>query len=147
VIDVPILILLVAAAEVVLLVRVGAVVGGMPVLFILLGTGVAGWLLLRSRRAAEIPQIIVSALAGRLRRDKTVAPESQFILGSLLLILPGLLSDIAGVVLLVRYFTQRRRSPRGPEPGARRRGTGSRTRGETIDVDFKVLDQNDDSQQ
>lgn len=141
---VPILILLIAAAEVVLLVRLGAFFGGMPVLVLLLGTGAVGWLLLRSRHAAEIPQIIVSALAGRLRRDRSVAHESQFILGALLLVLPGLLTDVAGVFLLMRYFVQRRRSPSSRVPRSR---SGARSREETIDVDFKVLDQEDDSQQ
>lgn len=140
---VPILILLIAAAEVVLLVRAGALLGGMPVLLLLLVTGAIGWLLLRSRHASEIPQIIVSALAGRLRRDKAVAHESHFILGALLLLLPGVLTDLAGVYLLLRYFIHSRRSPRKRGPRSR---SGARPREETIDVDFKVLDEDDDSQ-
>jgi len=97
--------LLLPILELAVLIRVGAAVGIGVTLLLLLAGAVAGSIVLRQVGAATIRRLSAAS-----RRDPAVAPpvagpppaETALLVGAgLLLIVPGFLSDVAGLLLLV----------------------------------------------
>jgi len=130
----PMLLLLLLFAEVAALIKLGQTIGGGFVLLEIVATAALGFGLFR--------------LAGRtfLRTNELIAVmanPSQYlrqsgwalILAGLLLIVPGVLSDLFALVLLGRFLWGRISGPRS-------RGGRSRSRqdGRTIDVEYHVHD-------
>ena len=116
-------------AEIALLIKFGQAVGGGIILLEILLTGGLGFLLLRAAgRSALEPGRLIELLMRPPNRN-LVQSFGLLFLGGLLLLLPGILSDAAGLVLVARYFLQRGGTSRGrPEDP------------DTIDVEFTVHD-------
>ncbi|MFC2082686.1 FxsA family protein [Candidatus Bipolaricaulota bacterium] len=116
--------------ELTLLIVVGQGIGiGFMFLYVLL-TGVLGaWLMIAVGRTAFQPaQLIGLFLHATKSRDSARSPAEGLLLGCLLLIIPGILTDIAGLVLIARFFI-RRGSPRQ-----------SSSDSNSIDIEFDVRD-------
>ncbi|MDI2027252.1 FxsA family protein [Saccharopolyspora sp. TS4A08] len=98
----PILVLLLIAgvAELAVLIAMGQAIGLLPTLGLLvLGAVLGSWLLRREgrRTLAEVRE------AARMRRsaDKEISDGMLIAAGGLLIVLPGFLSDVAGLLLLL----------------------------------------------
>ena len=125
---VPILLFAFVCIEIVLLIKLAQVGGGFVLAEILL-SGVIGYLVLRlagktSVRADTLIELLLRP-AANLRR-----PGWGLIFGAILLIIPGIMSDILGIVLILRHLlarpTRPSEAPTGPS--------------DVIDVDFEVRD-------
>lgn len=113
-------------AELAVLIKLGQAVGAAGVLLEILATAALGVLLLRrAGRSVFEPARIIELLSRRPTRS-LVQSLGLLFFGGLLLLLPGLLSDVVGVVLVARFFL-RRRIPQPPPQDP-----------ETIDVEFHV---------
>jgi UPF0716 protein FxsA len=94
------LFIVVPIAELYVIIQVGAAIGVWPTLLLLLLDAIVGsWLLKREGRAAW--RRFNEALAERRMPGKEVADGFLIILGGALLIAPGFLTDILGVLLLI----------------------------------------------
>jgi UPF0716 protein FxsA len=125
----PFLLFVLLCAEIALLIKFGQAVGGGPVFLEILLTGGLGILFLRSAGQSIFePARVIDLLSRRPTRNLVQSLGSLF-LGGLLLLIPGLLSDAVGLILVLRFFLQRGRAPR-------RRPDDPHT----IDVDFHVHD-------
>lgn len=95
--------LVLAGLELLAIVRVAGGIGVLPTLLLLVGIGVLGMMLVRRQGLATIARVQASLQAGRLPVADVF--EGVCILAAgLLLALPGLLSDVAGVALLLPPF-------------------------------------------
>jgi UPF0716 protein FxsA len=92
--------IVVPIAELFVIIQVGELIGVWPTLLLLLLDAIVGsWLLKREGRAAW--RRFNEALAERRMPGKEVADGFLIILGGALLIAPGFLTDILGVLLLI----------------------------------------------
>jgi UPF0716 protein FxsA len=102
--------IVVPVLEVVLLVRIGQAVGFLPTLALVLGTGIVGAALARTEGLRILFQARRELLAGQIPGQALLDGISVLVAGVLLLA-PGILTDIAGIALLVppsRRWIQRR---------------------------------------
>jgi len=126
----PVVLFAVACIEVIGLIRIGLVIGGMPVLGLILLTAVLGLTILRLKGGPAVTSMVVSLFAGRLTPKQLLRRrELSVLLGGILLIVPGLLTDALGCVFVIRYLFTRRDPQR----------FGKEER-DAIDVEFKVHD-------
>ena len=91
--------LLLILVEISLFVLVGGAIGLLPTLAIVLGTGVLGGIVLRSQGQKTLARMADTVMAPR-----SLASAGDGVLvaiAGILLILPGFLTDLAGLVLLV----------------------------------------------
>ncbi|MDA3631115.1 FxsA family protein [Saccharopolyspora oryzae] len=94
-----VVLLIAVAAEIAVLVALGQVIGVLPTLGLLVAGAVLGaWLLRREGRRT----MVEFREAARLRRspDREISDGVLIAASGLLIILPGLLSDVAGLLLL-----------------------------------------------
>jgi UPF0716 protein FxsA len=123
----PFLSFVLLCAEIALLIKFAQAVGGGTVLLEILLTGVLGILLLRmAGRSVFNPAGVIELLMRRPIRN-LVQSLGLLFLGGLLLLIPGLLSDAVGLILVVRFFLQGGRGPRKRPDDP-----------DTIDIDFHV---------
>ena len=124
----PLITFIALCIEIAVLIKFGQAFGGVPVLLEILLSGALGILFLRKAgRSVFEPGRLIELLTRRPTRDLLQALGLLFF-GGLLLLIPGLLSDIVGFVLVVRFFLQgggRVSEQRSEDP-------------ETIDVEFRV---------
>ena len=129
----PLLLIGLPLAEIALLIEAGRLLGGaMPVLLLLIAAALAGILLIRHQSLASLAAVR-AALARNEAPGEALLDGACAMAAGLLLILPGFLSDLAAIALLVRPMRralagrllggQRRRpagpaDPRRPAPGA-----------------------------
>ena len=126
----PLLLFALACIEVFGLIRIGRVIGGPTVLGVILLTAVVGLVLLRLRGGTALTAVVVSLLAGRVSSKELFRRrELSLLLGGILLLIPGLLTDVLGLGLVARYLLTRGRPqrPAKEEP-------------DVIDVEFEVHD-------
>jgi UPF0716 protein FxsA len=117
--------------ELAILVKLGTMIGFWPMLAVIFGVGALG-LLLAQRQGLRTLRAIQSDLAvGRMPAPRLL-DQAMIMVGGVLLILPGLLTDLAGIALvlpptrsLVKKALAHRltRRIRRQYPGARRPGT------------------------
>ncbi|HSW28937.1 MAG TPA: FxsA family protein [Longimicrobiales bacterium] len=96
--------------EVVLLVRIGQAVGFLPTLAVVLGTGIVGAALARAEGLRILFQARQELMMGRIPGQALLDGISVLVAGAFLLA-PGILTDIAGIALLVppsRRWIQRK---------------------------------------
>jgi UPF0716 protein FxsA len=86
--------------EIALLIKVGQNIGLLPTLALLIGAALAGGLLLRYQGLAVLAQLRGNLSAGRMP-GRTIADAMMIGVAALLLVLPGLLSDVAALALLL----------------------------------------------
>jgi UPF0716 family protein affecting phage T7 exclusion len=125
----PFITFVVLCAEIALLIKLGQAVGGGSVLIEILLTGGLGILLLRMAGRSVFEPARLLELLMRSPTRNLVKSLGLLFLGGLLLLIPGLLSDAVGLVLVFRFFLQGGRTPRGRPDDPN-----------TIDVDFQVHD-------
>ncbi len=132
VISVPILIFFYACLELFGLVEIGRLIGGAAIFGEILITGVAGILILRVSVGKALPGMVINLFAGRFSLKALFHNrELRLLLAGVLLVIPGVISDIAGLALLVRHFT--------PIPTRHRHH--HKTDSDVIDVEYKVHDE------
>ncbi len=125
----PLLTFVLLCAEIALLIKFGQAVGGGPVLLEILLTGGLGILLLRTAGRSVLEPARLIELLTRFPTRNRVQSLGLLLLGGILLLIPGLLSDALGLVLVARFFLHGGRTPRRSpdEP-------------DTIDIEFEVKD-------
>ena len=116
-------------SEIALLIKFAQAFGGGPVLLEILLTGGVGILLLRMAGRSVFEPARVIQLLMRSPTRNLVQSLGLLLVSGLLLLIPGLLSDAFGLVLVARFFLQGGRPPRRSpdEP-------------DTIDIEFEVKD-------
>lgn len=125
-------------AEVALFVLVVRWIGGWPAFLIMAATSLLGGWLIRKEGLRVVSAVRDAARNGRLP-DRAVADTRTIMFAGLLLVLPGFLSDVVGLVVLAPPVRPLARRALGRTPLARRvpgRGVGPRgpvVRGEVVD--------------
>ena len=116
--------------ELTLLILVGQSIGIGLVFAQVVLTGILGsWLMVAIGRTAFQPaQLIGLFLHATRSRGSSRSPTEWLLLGCLLLIIPGILTDIAGLVFIVRFFLS----------GGPQRQPSEES--DSIDVEFDVHD-------
>lgn len=88
--------------ELALLIRTGQAIGVWPTLGIVVGTAILGVLVLRRQGNRMLSRLQEALAAGRAPADDgTLAAGPMVVLAALLLILPGLITDAMGLLLLI----------------------------------------------
>lgn len=123
--------------EIAVLIKVGQTIGLFPTLALVIGAAIAGGLLLRQQGLSVLGQLRDNVNSGRMP-GRTIADAMMIGLASLFLVLPGLLSDVVALALLlppVRGWIYAALASRvtvvsassyraGPDHGPRLRGEG-----------------------
>lgn len=91
---------MVPLAELYVLIQIGQVIGLVPTLLLLLADSIIGTLLLKSQGRAAWRRFNEATAAGRIPA-REVADGALIILGGALLLTPGFLTDIFGLLLLI----------------------------------------------
>jgi len=113
----------VPALEIYLLIRVGAIIGGFETFMVILFTGIVGANLAKSQGFAVLRQLEEEAKTG-LTTGATVVEGVMVLIGGILLITPGLLTDLFGVLLMFP-ITRRFMAPRLIKAFKERSGSNS----------------------
>jgi UPF0716 protein FxsA len=123
----PIVIFIAACAEIILLIKLGQVIGAAPVVGIVLLSAVLGITFLRMGGKAALSRLARNALMGQLSTKDFLRRELSVLLAGILFLVPGLLSDGVGLILLARYALSRpKRSSPEPPPE------------DVIDIEYEV---------
>lgn len=149
-------ILFLPLAEIAGFVVVGRMIGVLPVLGLVLAGGVIGLFLLRLQGADALRKLTAESRAGR-DAGRSLVHAALIVVAAFLLIVPGFISDIFGLLLFVpfvRDFVWSIAKPRvtvfGGGPGFSSRGpdggpTPDRGRGgQVIDLDPQDFERRDD---
>jgi UPF0716 protein FxsA len=91
---------IVPAVELYLLIQIGERIGGLATFAMLLGTGILGATLARAEGLRVLRTWQSSLAAGTVPPDGVIS-GALVLLGGVLLITPGVLTDVAGLLLLV----------------------------------------------
>ncbi|UJW84337.1 FxsA family protein [Devosia sp. SL43] len=86
--------------EIAIFIKVGQTIGLFPTLGLVIGAAVLGGLLLRQQGLSVLTQLRSNVNSGRMP-GKTIADAMMIGLASIFLVLPGFLSDIVALALLV----------------------------------------------
>ena len=126
----PVLVHFLLFAEIAALIKLGQTIGGGSLLIEILATAALGMLLLRlAGRAFVRANELVALMANPSRYFRSSG--LSLILAGILLVVPGLLSDLAGLVLVVRYVVTRT-SPGNHDPKPKDP--------DVIDVEYSIHD-------
>ena len=98
------LILVVPIVEILFMIKVAGYIGGLATVLLILGTCVIGATIVRRIGARAWAELQQSAATGRLPRD--IVDKVIVLLGGVLLLVPGFITDVIGIVLLIP-FTRR----------------------------------------
>lgn len=96
---IPLLFLALPIIEILILVRMGSINGWLPFAWVLAAIA-AGWLLIWQERTLFIPRLF-GALQARAAIPQILFQTGRRFIAGVLLIMPGVLTDIAALVLLV----------------------------------------------
>ncbi len=91
---------LVPLAELALLIYVGSRVGVWWTIGTVIAVGVAGTLLARTQGLAALRRVVAAVEAGRMPGDELLG-AAVVLVGAVLLVTPGFLTDVAGLLCLV----------------------------------------------
>jgi UPF0716 protein FxsA len=139
----PALILAFVVAEIVVFVAAIELFGGLAVLAAILVTGIAGSALLKRQGLKALSSLGSRPAGGQPNGFEAVFGGAWLALAGLLLIFPGFLADIAGLMLMIppvrRYLTKRAGKwisiqPNPYATGARWGGPGPMIEGEAVEV-------------
>ena len=120
--------------ELALLIKLGQGIGGGLVFAEILLSGFLGYSLMRfvGRVVFQPAQLIGMFLHAAGSGFSSRKPVEWLLFGSLLLIVPGILTDILGLIFIARFFVRGRSLRQPPSPSDPN----------TIDVEFDVHDDN-----
>lgn len=93
---------LVPLAELWILIEIGKVIGSVPTILLVLGTALLGALLVRSQGFHILREIRRELAQGVLPGEK-LFDGLCVLIGGLLLVVPGLITDLGGFLLLIPY--------------------------------------------
>lgn len=93
---------LVPLAELWILIEIGKVIGTVPTIILVLGTALLGALLVRSQGFYILREIRRELAQGFLPGEK-LFDGLCVLIGGLLLVVPGLITDLGGFLLLIPY--------------------------------------------
>lgn len=110
--------LLVPAVELYVLIQVGSVIGALPTIALTIVTALAGAALMRSQGLMTLQTLQVQ-LAQGARPESTLVEGALIVLGGMLLLIPGFITDALGLALLLPPLRKRLAS------GVVRRQTGA----------------------
>ncbi len=127
----PLVLFLFACVEIAVLVKLGQVIGGGAVIGEVLLSAVLGMITLQVKGRSILKNVAISVFIGRLTLRSLMRRELLPLIAGILLIVPGVLSDLFALYLLARYALLR-----PPSTGGRADDTSSSD--ETIDVEYKV---------
>jgi len=122
----PILVFVFFCAEIVILIKLAGVIGGGFILLEIIASGVVGYLVIKRAGRAILRSDQLIALLSR-PFSGIYRLRFSLVLAGLLLFLPGILTDLAGLFLLVLQLFSRRPPQRKEE--------------DVIDVEFRVYDE------
>ena len=128
----PLFLFVLACAEIAVLVKLGQGIGGGAVLGEVLLSGVLGMIILQLKGRAILKNVAVSVFIGRLTLRSLMRRELLPLIAGILLIFPGMLSDVFALYLLLRYSLTRPLSSGNTSDTSDADGT--------IDVEYKVHD-------
>lgn len=86
--------------EIAIFIKVGQTIGLLPTLALVIGAAVLGGLLLRQQGVSVLGQLRSNVSTGRLP-GRTIADAMMIGLAALFLVLPGFLSDVVALALLL----------------------------------------------
>jgi UPF0716 protein FxsA len=86
--------------ELAILIKAGETIGFWPTISLLIGAGVLGVLVIRAEGLSMVGRMLAAVNAGKLPFEPMLDGYARIIAGSLLIV-PGFLSDILGLLLLV----------------------------------------------
>jgi UPF0716 protein FxsA len=86
--------------ELYLLIKIGQILGPLPTILLVVFTGIAGWTLTKNQGLQVLSAIRNDLQEGRIPGDKLVS-GLIIIVGGAFLLTPGLITDIAGFLLLL----------------------------------------------
>ena len=128
----PFMLFVLACVEIAVLVKFGQAVGGRVVLGEVLLSGVLGMIILQLKGRSILKNVAMSVFIGRLTLRSLMRRELLPLIAGILLVVPGVLSDLFAFYLLLRYTLVR-------PPLSGNRSDTSDTDG-TIDVEYEVHD-------
>ena len=146
-----VLLLLLPILEIAVLIQVGGWIGAGPTLLLVVLAGITGSLLLRHQGLATLRRAQDSLDRGELPVGAVFAGFCV-VIGAILLIIPGFLTDIVGILLLVpflrdalgRWLLDRMRANGSMRVWMSRTEAGpsgpTRTTGEVIDVEYQEVE-------
>ena len=131
--------------EIMLLIKAGATIGFWPTVGLLFAAAVLGILVIRNQGLTMVSRVLSAVNEGKLPIEPMLDGYARVVAGSLLIV-PGLLSDAVGLVLLVpplRAWLIRRTVSgfRGSGPGPRT--SDPRSRPTVIEGTYERLDEKD----
>lgn len=94
------LLILLPVAEIYLLLRLGEWIGALPTLGLLLASAVLGSALARSQGARTLRQMQAALARGETPAEGMLGP-ALVVVGGVLLMVPGVISDVMGLLLLL----------------------------------------------
>lgn len=124
--------------ELAVLVKLGMLIGFWPLLAVIFGVGALGLLLAQSQGLRTLRAIQADLAVGRMPAPRLL-DQAMILVGGVLLILPGLLTDLVGLVLVVpptralvkkvlgNRLARRLRGPRRGPKGSNRGEAGDGT--------------------
>ncbi|WP_448192147.1 FxsA family protein [Azospirillum sp. sgz301742] len=146
-----VLLLLLPILEIAVMIEVGGWIGAGPTLLLIVLSGIVGSLLLRHQGLATLRRAQESLDRGEPPVG-AVFEGFCVVVGAILLIIPGFLTDIVGILLLVpflrdalgRWLLDRMRASGSMRVWTNRTEAGpsgtARTTGEVIDVDYREVE-------
>ncbi|GAB6034850.1 FxsA family protein [Galenea microaerophila] len=99
------LLLLVPAIELYFLIKVGGMIGALPTILLTIFTAVVGATLMRSQGLMTLQRAQQAMMMGQLPQTAVIEGGLIF-LGGLLLLIPGLITDFIGFLLLIPPLRQ-----------------------------------------
>ena len=94
--------IVVPIVEIAILIKIGAIIGVWETVYIVIATAVIGSYLVRAQGAAVIMSINRDLNEGRMPAG-SVLEGLMVLVGGIVLLTPGLLTDVAGFALLIPY--------------------------------------------
>jgi UPF0716 protein FxsA len=131
--------------EIALLIKAGQTIGFWPTISLLLGAAVLGMLVIRQQGLTMVGRMLSAASEGKLALAPLVDGYVLVVAGALLIV-PGFLSDVIGLLLLVpplRHWTIRR-SMSGFAAGFQASNPRKSPRPTVIDATYERIDEDDE---
>lgn len=119
--------------EIAILIKLGQFIGGGAVIGEILLSGVLGLVILQLKGRQIVKNVSLNVFIGRLTLRSLLRRELLPLTAGILLILPGIMSDVYGLYLFIRSACHRFPSSGGPR-------NDTSPSDETIDVEYQVHD-------